>query len=93
VTIELVDAQGIRMPRTDRRLEVRLEGPGRLLGLDNGLLDSEEEYASGTRRSSGGFCLAVVGRARGRGQCRLFARADEGQLEASIAIEARESFG
>jgi Beta-galactosidase/beta-glucuronidase len=92
VEIELVDEEGRRVPREDLPISVSVEGPARLLGLDNGDLASPEGYADGVRTSSGGYCLAILGRARspGRVTLRASARASDGrELAASIEIMAR----
>lgn len=87
VGIELVDAEGRVVPREDRPISVTVAGPGKLLGLDNGVLNSDEPYATGRRSTSGGYCLAIVGRSREAGRIELRA-ACEG-LEATARLEAR----
>ena len=92
VTIELRDARGLRVPRADRLVHVRVEGPARLLGLDNGVLDSPEGYTGPERTTSGGLCLAVVGRSRRTGEIRVRvdARGDDGApMDAVIQLDAR----
>jgi beta-galactosidase len=92
VSAELVDGRGLRVPREDRPLRFELEGPGRILGLDNGVLDAAQGYAGPERRTAGGRCLAIVGRARAAGLMRLraSARLDDGSTaEAFAEIAAR----
>ncbi len=86
VGIELVDAEGRVVPREDRLLRVSVSGPARLLGLDDGRLDSEEGYAGGLRSSGGGYCLAILGKARRAGAIELVARAEEGGLEGRVSL-------
>lgn len=92
VEIELVDARGILVPREDLPIQVKLSGPGRLLGLDNGDLCDTGGYVGGERKSSGGRCLAIVGRARLPGAIELTASATtvaSAALDSGTRIEAR----
>jgi len=92
VLVELVDGRGLCVPRADRPVRFELDGPGRILGIDNGVLESDEDYAGPERRTAGGRCLAIVGRARESGLMKLRAKAslDDGtRIEGIVEIEAR----
>jgi beta-galactosidase len=92
ITVELIDDRGLRVPRQDRVLSFKLEGPGRILGLDNGSLASEEEYVGSERATAEGRCLAIVGRCRTAGTMQLCvaARLDDGSaVQGTISIAAR----
>ena len=78
VELELVDGAGRRVPRRDVVLSVRVTGPGRLLGLDNGDLASREGYKDGRRSTADGSCLALVQAAREEGAIEVEAVAEAG---------------
>lgn len=92
VGLELVDGAGRRVPRRDAVLDVKVTGPGRLLGLDNGDLESTESYTDGRRSTAGGFCLALVQGRREPGAIGVeaVADADSGQvLRTTLTIVSR----
>jgi beta-galactosidase len=92
VEIELVDEAGRRVPRRDAVLAVKVTGPGRLLGLDNGDLSAPESYADGRRSTANGFCLALVQGTREEGVIGIEAVAEAGYgrtVRAVLAIAAR----
>ena len=60
VEVRIVDEHGVLVPNADRLLEFELEGPGRLMGVDNGDLECEEPYQGKARTSRSGRCLAIV---------------------------------
>lgn len=77
VELELVDEAGRRVPRRDTVLTVKVTGPGRLLGLDNGDLATAEGYADDRRSTADGYCLALVQGTR-----------EEGVIEVEVVAEA-----
>jgi beta-galactosidase len=92
VEIVLVDEAGRRVPRRDTVLTVKVTGPGRLLGLDNGDLASPEGYTDGRRSTVDGSCLALVQGTREEGEIELEAVAEAGSgrtLRAVLAIASR----
>jgi beta-galactosidase len=92
VAIELVDAEGRRVPRHEATLAVKVTGPGRLLGLDSGDLASGEGYKDGRRTTSGGYCLALVQGTREEGEIEVEAAAegDSGKsMRTALKIPAR----
>jgi hypothetical protein len=76
VEIELVDAEGRRVPRRDVALAVEVRGQGRLLGLDSGELAHSEGYKEGHITTFDGYCLALVQAIREDGGIELEATAE-----------------
>jgi len=60
VEVRVVDEAGVLVPDADRLVEFALEGPGTILGVDNGDLECEEPYHGSARTTRGGRCLAIV---------------------------------
>ncbi len=92
VQIELVDEAGRRVPRRDTVLTVKVTGPGRLLGLDNGDLAAPEGFTDGRRSTAGGCCLALVQGIREEGEIVIEAAAEAGSgqtLRTVVAVAAR----
>ncbi len=58
--ISVVDKDGNEVQNARNRVNVKVEGPGRLLGLDNGDSTDYEEYKSDSRKLFSGKLLAIV---------------------------------
>jgi len=71
VEVRVVDGAGVLVPDADRSIELELEGPGAILGVDNGDLECEEPYRGKTRTTRGGRCLAIVQSKRKTGALEL----------------------
>jgi beta-galactosidase len=88
VEARIVDEHGVLVPNADRLLEFELEGPGRLIGVDNGDLECEEPYQGRARTSRSGRCLAIVQVGRRPGRLALTVKAAD-LPAARIALSSR----
>jgi beta-galactosidase len=85
VTVRLLDENGVIIPNDDRTVTFTVEGQGKLIGLDNGDLRSNEYFKGNTRTTYFGRALAIIQSTRTKGPIRLKARMD-GLPEAIITI-------
>lgn len=60
VTIAAVDANGLPVENANNRVQLSIEGPGRLVGLDNGDSTDYEAYKGTSRRMFSGKLLAII---------------------------------
>jgi beta-galactosidase len=60
IEITLRDSAGILVPDHDMRLVFVVSGPGKLIGVDNGDLRSQESYQANSRTTYQGKALAVI---------------------------------
>ncbi|OKP70036.1 glycoside hydrolase [Paenibacillus sp. P3E] len=60
VTITASDMQGLQVENANNRVHLSLEGPGRLIGLDNGDSTDYDPYKGTNRRMFSGKLLAVI---------------------------------
>jgi len=75
ITVEVVDQQGRTVPTADNDITFALDGPGLILGVDNGRPDSHESYQDNHRQTFNGLALVLL-QAKGRpGTMRLSASA------------------
>lgn len=88
VEFRVVDAHGVRVPDATPELRFTVEGPGRLLGVENGNLNDPMAGKDGVRHAYHGRGLAIVQSTHETGRVRLTARA-EGLDEASVTIETQ----
>jgi hypothetical protein len=60
IEIDVIDPSGIRVASAENEIEIRIEGPGKLIGLESGDLASHEDYKSNKRKAFHGKLLAYV---------------------------------
>ena len=84
----IVDAQGVRVPDAAPEVKFMVDGPAKIIGIDNGDLNSPATGKDGVRNAYRGRGLAIVQSVRDSGKVRLTAKA-EGLKEATVEIETR----
>lgn len=84
VAVTVTDDKGIPVPHEQFGLHFKLVGGGRILGVDNGDLTSDEPYQSERRSTRGGKCLVIVQAGQQEGELVLQASA-EGLLGGEIS--------
>lgn len=87
VEFRIVDAQGVRVPDATNEVAFTLDGPARIIGIENGDLFSLETGNNGIRRGYRGRGLAILQAMHVPGRIRLTARA-EGLQESLLELEA-----
>ncbi|MBN2717681.1 MAG: glycoside hydrolase family 2 protein [Deltaproteobacteria bacterium] len=60
VTVDVVDSEGILVPRAGNTVDFTVEGPGRLIGLDNGDGTNHESYKGTSYSAFSGKLMAIV---------------------------------
>jgi beta-galactosidase len=73
VTVEVVDRQGRVVPDAANGIAFSLDGPGRIVGVDNGRPDSSESYQGNQREAFNGLALVLLQAAESPGTMRLTA--------------------
>ena len=73
VVVEVLDAQGRVVPLAENEITFKVEGEGRLIGVDNGNPQSHDSYKVNQRKAFNGFCLAVVQSTARAGSIRIAA--------------------
>ena len=87
VTVEVVDARGVRHPRAENLVRFNVEGPGTLVGVGNANPVSTESYQQPQRKTWQGRALVVV--KSGKQSGRIILRATtQGLPPATLVIEA-----
>jgi beta-galactosidase len=87
VTVRILDDQGRTVPTADNEVAFRIEGAGRIIGLDNGNPLSHEDFKSDHRTAFNGLCLAIVQSTAQAGRIQLIATSP-GLRSGSVAITA-----
>ncbi|MEE4569482.1 glycoside hydrolase family 2 TIM barrel-domain containing protein [Paenibacillus polymyxa] len=86
VEVTVIDQHGIVVPNQDVDLSFELHGDGRILGIDNGDLTSDEPYKGKGRRTHRGRCLVIVQSGDVAGELLLQASAD-GELQGEVSLK------
>jgi len=60
VEVDVVDAQGVLVPQASDTIDFAIDGPGTLVGVDNGNSVSHESYKGHSRSAFSGKALAII---------------------------------
>jgi beta-galactosidase len=81
-TVALVDAKGVPVPRSDRKVRFSVQGPAEIVATDNGDPTGLVAFSSHERSTFGGLALAIV-RTRAGEPGRIVVRAESQGLPAA----------
>ena len=87
ITVELIDATGIRNPKADNTVSFELEGPGSIAGVGNANPVSLESFQLPLRKAWHGKCMVVLKSGNDAGKIILKATS-AGLKSASLEIES-----
>jgi beta-galactosidase len=73
IVVEVRDSQDRVVPVAEDEITFDIQGPGRLIGVDNGDPLSHEDYKSNRRKVFHGLCLAIVQSTARAGQVKITA--------------------
>ncbi|MCM1307518.1 MAG: DUF4982 domain-containing protein [Butyrivibrio sp.] len=90
VEINVLDAEGRRVKNANNRVNVEVEGAGRLVGLDNGDSTDYDSYKGTSRRLFMGRLLAIVATNCQKGDI-IIKVSSEGMQSASVKLQAVEA--
>lgn len=88
ITIETLDENGHPVENAVDYVKIKIDGPGRLLGMDNGDSTDTDPYKTNTRKLFSGKLLAVIGATDEAGVIKVTATG-EGLLPAQVLLEAK----
>ncbi len=88
VEVQIVDTDGNIVPTADDLVQFTIEGPGRIIGVDNGNPRDHEAHQAQQRRAFNGLCLAILQSSSEPGKIRFTARS-EGLKETSAEITVK----
>jgi len=60
VTVQVADANGATVPRSNNSIEFSVEGPGEIVSTDNGDPTNMVSFSSNKREAFNGLCLVIV---------------------------------
>lgn len=86
IAFRLADNQDIRVPSADQEIRFQVEGPGRIIGIENGDLNSLDDPQDHVHRTYRGQGLAILQAQRRGGKIRVTAQS-EGLTPATCEID------
>lgn len=87
VTVEVIDIDGVIEPNAANRLDFKIDGPGVIVGVDNGDMKDYESYVGSTRKAWHGRALVVIKSTRASGDVKLTVASD-GFPDAIIVVRS-----
>ena len=86
IEVSVVDKDGVEVPNAANKITFTVEGPGKILGVDNGSIVSHELFQANTREAFQGRALVILRGVAGDGKVTLKATAD-GLAGAAVTFE------
>lgn len=90
IEVRVIDAYGVLVPYADNNITFHINGGGRLIGVDNGDLCSNEPYKSNQRRTYKGRCNAIIQSTTEEGQIEFTAKSPS--LESCVVVILQKCF-
>jgi beta-galactosidase len=91
VEVNVTDQQGVLCPHAGHLISFALEGPARIVGVDNGDLDSHQPYLAREETAFHGKCLVVIRSTTEPGPIRLTATSP-GLASGRVLLEGKNGF-
>jgi beta-galactosidase len=76
LTVKILDSEGNPVPTADNLITFSIQGPGRIIGVDNGNPVSHESFQSNQRHVFNSLCLAIVQSTNTPGMLQIAVQAD-----------------
>jgi len=89
VEVKITDEKGVLVPGAHHKLDFQLQGPGKILAVDNGDLTSTESYQAKQRKAFYGRCLIIIQAADTPGPIQLTANAPD-LAPGKLTIDSRK---
>ena len=87
VNVKILDENGIEHPWADKLINFEISGPGKILAVDNGNVQSHEAFNATQRRTYHGKCIAIIQATGDSGEITVKATSEElGSDEVKINV-------
>jgi len=88
IEVQIIDEKGILVPDANHEIKFTIDGPGKILGSDNGDITSMQPYKADKRKNFHGRALLIVQSTRKKGKITLKAQT-QGLPTAKLKINVR----
>ncbi len=89
ITLQIVDKDGLVVPRSNNSIEFSIDGPGEIIATDNGDATNMVSFASKEREAFNGLCLVIVrSKAGEKGKITVAAKS-KGLKETQIKLQSK----
>ncbi len=90
LTIRILDANGKIVPTAGNDVMFDLQGPAKIIGVDNGDPANHESFKANHHKAFNGMCLAIVQTAQSAGSIRITASSD-GLRPATVELNSQSA--
>ncbi len=88
VEVRVTDADGVEVPTASNKITFTVEGPGKIIGVDNGSIVSHERFQASERSAFQGRVLAILRGTQEQGKV-VFKASSEGLEGAEVTFQWR----
>jgi beta-galactosidase len=88
ITVSVLDKNGTMVPNASNNIQFTIEGPGKIIGIDNGDPTSHASFKASDRKAFYGKCLVIVQSLEKEGTIKLTANS-QGLKESTIKISVK----
>jgi beta-galactosidase len=90
VTVTITDAEGNLCPLADNLVTFEIDGPGKIVAVDNGNQTSLDPFVANSRKAFHGMCMLIISDEQGvSGEIRITA-SSEGLRNESISVNCEQ---
>lgn len=86
LTVKIADRNKLTVPRSSNMVNFSIEGPGKIVAVDNGDATSHDPFQSTHRKAFNGLCLVIVKAEKGATGSFILRAESKGLKEASVII-------
>jgi beta-galactosidase len=88
LTVKILDANQQTVPTAGNEITIDIDGPGRIIGMDNGDPTDHDSFKTNHRKAFNGLCLAIVQMNRHPGRIYVTAHSP-GLRDAAVELVSR----
>jgi beta-galactosidase len=86
ITVQIEDRNKLLVPRSNNLVNFAIEGPGKIVAVDNGDATSHEPFQANYRKAYNGMCLVIVKADKGAKGSFNVKATSKGLKEATVKI-------
>jgi beta-galactosidase len=86
ITVKVIDAEGLMVPRSENLINFQIEGPGSIIAVANGNAASHEPFQAKKRKVFNGLCLVIVRSMENKPGTIKITATSEGLTDSSISF-------
>jgi len=86
ITVKIADGNNLTVPRSSNLVNFTVEGPGKIVAVDNGDATSHDPFQASYRKAYNGLCLVIVRAENGAKGSFVVKGSSKGLKSASVSV-------